>query len=247
MSSSNPAFSESAIRNLKSSPVAINDRPATIQGTVNKTMFLLFVVVAVSTASWIFAPALLNIFLPLVVISAVVQLILTIIIVRNPLLAKNLSIVYAVIEGAVLGAFSNLMEMVFPGIVIQAILGTMGVVLGMLLIYKLRIIKVTENFRIMVFAATMGVAFIYVVELIMRAFGSSIPFVHEGSTTGIIFSLVVIAIAAFNLAIDFDFIEKCEEQGAPSHMEWYGAFGLMLTIIWLYIEILRLLSKSRRN
>jgi uncharacterized YccA/Bax inhibitor family protein len=246
MSSSNPAFSEKAIQSIGRMSASAQDAPATIQGTVNKTMLLLFLIVAVSTGAWIYADVLSPILLPLVIVSAVVQIGMTFYMVKNPASAKKLSIIYALIEGVVLGAISFMFERIYPGIVIQAILGTMGVILGMLLIYKLRIIKVTENFKIMVGAATAGVAFIYVINIVMRMFGTSIPFVHEGSTMGIVFSLFVIGVAAFNLAVDFDFIEKCEEQKAPGYMEWYGAFGLMLTIVWLYIEMLRLISKTRK-
>ncbi|MCC6137748.1 MAG: Bax inhibitor-1/YccA family protein [Bdellovibrionaceae bacterium] len=245
--SSNPAFNEKAIQAMSQMHTSSTEAPATIQGAVNKTMFLLLLVVAVSAISWVYAVQLLEsgLLIPVVIGSAVIQIVMTFMIVKNPLRAKSFSIAYALIEGVTLGAISYLFERLYPNIVFQAILGTSGVILGMLLIYKLRIIRVTENFKIMVTAATAGICFIYIINLIMRMFGTSMPFIHEGGTWGIVFSLFVIGVAAFNLAIDFDFIEKCEEQKAPSHMEWYGAFGLMLTIIWLYVEMLRLLAKSR--
>lgn len=244
---SNPAFNEKALQSLTHMHASSVEAPATVQGTVNKTMFLLLLMVAVSAVSWIYAVPLLEsgLLFPIVIGSAIVQIIMTIMIVKNPLRAKTLSIAYALIEGVTLGAISFLFERLYPNIVFQAVIGTSGVILGMLVIYKLRIIKVTENFKIMVGAATMGIFFVYLVSFIMQMFGTSMPFIHEGGTWGIVFSLFVIGIAAFNLAIDFDFIEKCEDQKAPGHMEWYGAFGLMLTIIWLYIEMLRLMAKSR--
>lgn len=252
MSSSNPAFNDKAIKGLESishqSGIAAQGAPATIQGTVNKTMLLLLMMVGVSAASWNFAEALMasGVLIPMFIATFIGQLVMTFMMVRNPARSKSLAIIYALTEGVVLGAISYMFERLYPNIVFHAILGTSGVILGMLFIYKLRIIKVTENFKIMVGAATMGVAFLYIVNMIMSMFGVNMPYIHENTPFGIGFSLLVIGIASFNLAVDFDFIEKCEEQKAPSYMEWYGAFGLMLTIVWIYIEILRLLAKSRK-
>lgn len=252
MASSNPAFSDKALEGLKNlsgyEGTSVADTPATIQGTVNKTMFLLGLLVATSAVSWTFAPEILasGMFFPIMIGTAVLQIVMTIMICRNPTRAKTFGIVYALTEGVVLGALSYTFERLYPNIVFQAVIGTCGVILGMLLIYKLRIIKVTENFKIIVGAATTGVFFVYLISLVMNLFGVRVPYIHEGGMVGIGFSLLVIGIAAMNLAVDFDFIETCEEQKAPSYMEWYGAFGLLLTIIWLYIEILRLLSKSRK-
>lgn len=252
MSSSNPAFNDKAIKGLETmshhSGATMSDTPATIQGTVNKTMFLLLMMVGVSAVSWIYAEDLMasGLLFPLCIATFIGQLVMTFMMVRNPARSKSLAIIYALTEGVVLGAISYLFESLYPNIVFQAILGTAGVILGMLVIYKLRIIKVTENFKIMVGAATMGVAFVYIINMIMSMFGTRMPYIHENTPVGIGFSLLVIGIASFNLAVDFDFIEKCEEQKAPSYMEWYGAFGLMLTIVWIYIEILRLLAKSRK-
>lgn len=245
MSTSNPAFNDKLFNDLQRTQGPIT-MPATIQGTVNKTFFLLMIITAVSMGTWMYAEQLIGMLMPIAIVTGIIQIGMTFYIVRNPASSKNLAIVYAIIEGLVLGPLSYLFEQSYEGIVFQAIIGTIGVILGMLLIYKLQIIKVTENFKIMVASATMGIFFIYLVSIIMGMFGTQIPLIHEGGTWGIVFSLFVIGVAAFNLAVDFDFIEKCEEQRAPSYMEWYGAFGLMLTIIWLYIEMLRLLSKSRK-
>ena len=133
----------------------------------------------------------------------------------------------------------------FPGIVIQATALTFGTLFCLLLAYKSGMIKVTENFKLGIIAATGAIALIYFATFILGFFGIPIPFIHDSGPIGIGFSLVVVVIAALNLVLDFDFIEAGAEHGAPKYMEWYGAFGLMVTLIWLYIEFLRLLSKLR--
>jgi uncharacterized YccA/Bax inhibitor family protein len=155
---------------------------------------------------------------------------------------------YAVLEGFALGGISVMLESVYPGIVIQAVALTFGTAGCLLIAYKSGVIKVTENFKLGVFAATGGIALIYIATAVLGFFGIQIPYIHENGLIGIGFSLVVVVIAALNLVLDFDFIEKGAEHGAPKFMEWYAAFGLMVTLIWLYIEILRLLAKlnSRR-
>ncbi|MBI5463539.1 MAG: Bax inhibitor-1/YccA family protein, partial [Ignavibacteriales bacterium] len=150
---------------------------------------------------------------------------------------------YAVLEGFALGGLSVMLESLYPNIVIQAVALTFGTAGCLLIAYKSGVIKATENFKLGIFAATGGIALIYLVGWIMSFFGTSIPYIHENGLIGIGFSLVVVVIAALNLVLDFDFIEKGAEHGAPKFMEWYAAFGLMVTLIWLYIEILRLLSK----
>jgi uncharacterized YccA/Bax inhibitor family protein len=128
---------------------------------------------------------------------------------------------------------------------VQAIFGTFGVMGALLLAYRTGLIKATENFKLGVFAATGGIALLYLVSLMMGFFGKSIPFIHSTGPIGIGFSVFVVIIAALNLVLDFDFIEKGEEVGAPKYMEWYAAFGLLVTLVWLYVEMLRLLSKLR--
>jgi uncharacterized YccA/Bax inhibitor family protein len=150
---------------------------------------------------------------------------------------------YSVLEGFALGGISVMLESLYPNIVIQAVALTFGTAGCLLIAYKSGVIKATENFKLGVFAATGGIAVIYLVGWIMSRFGSGIPYIHENGFIGIGFSLVVVVIAALNLVLDFDFIEKGAENGAPKFMEWYAAFGLMVTLIWLYIEILRLLAK----
>jgi uncharacterized YccA/Bax inhibitor family protein len=133
----------------------------------------------------------------------------------------------------------------YPGIVLQAVALTFGVCAVMLALYRARVIKVTETFRSCVFAATGAICLVYFATFLLGLFGVRVPYIHQGGTIGIIFSLVVVGIASMNLMLDFDFIEKGAEVGAPKFMEWYAAFGLMVTLIWLYIEILNLLMKLR--
>ena len=152
---------------------------------------------------------------------------------------------YAVLQGLFLGGISAIFESQYPGIVIQAIGLTFGTLGVLLLAYKSGWIKPTENFRLMIVAATGGIAVLYLISFVMGFFGSSIGFIHSNGLFGIGFSLFVVAIAALNLVLDFDFIETAVEQGAPKHMEWFGAFSLMVTLVWLYLEILRLLAKLR--
>jgi uncharacterized YccA/Bax inhibitor family protein len=153
--------------------------------------------------------------------------------------------IYALLEGLFIGGISSIFEAKYPGIVIQAVGLTFGTLFGLLVAYKTGFIKATENFKLGVVAATGGIALIYFVSFILGFFGVGVPFIHESGLMGIGFSLFVVVIAALNLVLDFDFIEHGAEHGAPKYMEWYAAFGLMVTLVWLYIEILRLLAKLR--
>ena len=154
--------------------------------------------------------------------------------------------IYAALEGLFLGGISAIFEYQYPGIVIQATGLTLGTLASLLILYKLGIIQPTENFRLMIVSATMGIAVLYFISMIMNMFGSTgIGFIHSNGLFGIGFSLFVVAIAALNLVLDFDFIEQGAEMGAPKYMEWFGAFTLMVTLIWLYLEMLRLLAKLR--
>lgn len=154
---------------------------------------------------------------------------------------------YAVLEGLFIGGFSALLEMRYPGIAVQAAGLTFGVFIALLFAYKTRLIRVTETFRSGLIVAMMGLALVYLVGFLLRMFsGYQLPFFQSG-LVGIGFSVIVVGIAAANLLMDFDFIEAAADEGAPKYMEWYGAFGLMVTLVWLYIEILRLLAKLRDN
>ena len=165
----------------------------------------------------------------------------------KPKLARFLAPLYALAYGTVLGAISAVYNNSWDGIVVQAILATMGVVLAMFVLYATRIIKVTPKYVAMVMAATFGILAMFLVGWIASIFGADIMFWDDPSPIGIGISVVIVIVAALNLAIDFDFIEKASTAGVPRYMEWYGAFGVTVTIVWLYLEILRLLALLRSN
>jgi len=215
----------------------------TIQGTTNKTMMLLFLLVL--SASWVWGNP--TQFLPFVFPAAIVGFVVALVTIFKKEWASITAPIYALVEGVFLGCISAIFEKSYPGIVIQAVGLTFSVLFCLLLAYKSKLIRVTDNFRLGVVAATGGIALLYFVSIIMGFFGATIPFIHESGPMGIGFSLFVVVIASLNLVLDFDFIEKGAQAGAPKYLEWYGAFGLIVTLIWLYLEILRLLAKTRRR
>lgn len=154
---------------------------------------------------------------------------------------------YALLEGLALGGISVVFEARYPGIVSQAVFLTFGTLGALLLAYRSGFIRVTDNLRLGIVAATGGIALVYLIGFVMSFFGSGIPMIHGSGTIGIAFSVIVVGVAAFNLVLDFDFIEQGAANGAPKYMEWYAAFGLMVTLVWLYMEILRLLSKLQER
>jgi uncharacterized YccA/Bax inhibitor family protein len=161
----------------------------------------------------------------------------------KPTWARFTAPVYAAFQGLVLGAISHVFNIAYNGIVVMAVGATAAVFLSMLLLYSTRIIKVTDKFRRAVVAATMGIMLLYLVSFVFSLFGSTPSFINSSGGLGILLSVVVVGVAAFNLMLDFDLIERGAAAGAPKHMEWYAALGLMVTIVWLYLEILRLLAK----
>jgi len=215
----------------------------TTQGVVNKTFILLFL--AVFRATWTWANP--QKFLPFIGIAAIGGFLIGLVTVFKKEWVTVTAPVYALLEGFILGGISSIFEKQFPGIVIQAVGLTFGVLFSLLFAYSARMIKVTNNFRTGVIIATGGIVFLYFISFLMGLFGVRIPFIHESGTLGIGFSIFVVIIASLNLILDFDFIEQGSQSGAPKYMEWYGAFGLMVTLIWLYFEILRLLGKMRNN
>ncbi len=216
----------------------------TLQGTVNKTGMMLLLLVAGAAYTWSqFVEGSIESLMMWMMVGIFGGLIVSIVTVFKKHWSPITAPLYAVLEGFALGGISAILEARYEGIVIQAVALTFGTAGCLLIAYKSGVIKATENFKLGIVAATGGIFVIYMVGAIMRMFGSGIPYIHENGLIGIGFSLVVVVIAALNLVLDFDFIEKGAEQGAPKFMEWYAAFGLMVTLIWLYIEILRLLSK----
>ena len=161
----------------------------------------------------------------------------------KPVWAPYTTPLYAGLEGVALGGISYVFEQMYPGIVAQAVFLTFGTLGALLFAYRSGIIRATENFKLGVFAATGGIGLVYLLSFVLGFFGISVPLIHSSGTFGILFSVFVVVIAALNLVLDFDFIEEGAERGAPKYMEWYGAFGLLVTLVWLYLEILRLLAK----
>ncbi|MFH1400260.1 MAG: Bax inhibitor-1/YccA family protein [Nanoarchaeota archaeon] len=240
MRTANPTLSDKAFMGLPTT-----GEHMTLDGAVNKTIILVVLGFLSAAFTWQLTYSMPEVVLPGLIVSVIVGFVLAIVTVFKKEWSPYTAPVYALVEGVVLGALSAFAELMFPGIVIQAIAVTFGILFALLFIYKTRIIKVTQNFRLGVFAATGGIALIYLVNFGMSFFGSGIPLIHSSGTWGIIFSLVVVVIASMNLVLDFDFIERASQSNVPKYMEWYGAFGLMVTLVWLYIEVLRLLMKMR--
>ena len=217
----------------------------TIQGTVNKTGFLLLL--AFASAAWVWRmfytsgnPSSVG---PYVMLGAIGGLIVAMVTVFKQTWAPITAPVYALLEGLVLGGVSAMFEALYHGIVMQAVGCTFGVLACMLLAYKSGLIRATEKFRTGVIAATGGIMLVYIASIVLGFFGVQIPGIFGNGPIGILFSLVVVGIASLNLVLDFDAIERGAAAGAPKFMEWFGAFALMVTLVWLYLEILRLLSK----
>ena len=217
-----------------------------VRGTINKFGFLFLMVLASAAFVWHAYYQGQNV-MPYLWGGMIGGLILALVIIFKRSWAGFLAPLYGLVEGLFIGAISAIINEAFiesyPGIIMQAVALTFGTAISMFLLYNFGVIKATERFKSIIFTATAGIGIFYLIALGLRMFGIDIPFLHEGGIMGIGFSLFVIAIAALNLIIDFDMIEKGAEMGAPKYMEWYCAFGLLVTIVWLYIEILRLLSK----
>ncbi len=229
-----------------------NQGVMTVRGAINKFGFLMLMVIAGAAYTWnlydSFKIPTMQTFMWVGVFGGMIT---AFVIIFKPQWAGFLSPLYGLLEGFFIGAISAIINAAFaqkyPGIVLQAVGLTFGVSLAMFLLYNFRIIKATQKFRSIIIASTMGIAIFYLITLVLRMFNVDLPFMYNASPLGIGISLFVIAIAALNLILDFDMIEKGAEMGAPKYMEWYGAFGLLVTIVWLYIEILKLLSRIASN
>ncbi len=242
MRSGNPVLSEK-----KFSPSMVIGERMTIEGVVNKSFAMLGLVVVSAWYVWdkFFTTMDMASVSPFIMFGVIGGLVAALVTVFKPTVARYSAPVYAVLEGLALGGISAFMESRYPGIVFQAVSLTFAVFFSLLFLYKTGRIKVTENFKMMVVSATGGIFLVYLLDFVLMFFGIRLPMIHEGGFFGILFSLVVVGIASMNLVLDFDFIEKGAERGAPQYMEWYGAFGLTVTLVWLYLEILRLLAKTR--
>ncbi len=245
MRTANPALNTKTFQEYTSR--ADTAESMTIQGTVNKTAILLCCLLL--TAGWTW-----NMFytsgnpaavMPWMIGGAIGGLVVALITIFKKTAAPITAPIYALLEGLFIGGISSIFEARYPGIVIQAVGLTFGTLFALLFAYRSGLIKATENFKLGVVAATGSIMLIYVASIILGFFGITVPFIHDSGPIGILFSLAVVVIAALNLVLDFDFIEHGSERGAPKFMEWYAAFGLIVTLVWLYIEMLRLLAKLR--
>lgn len=239
-SSGNPFLSRNLGTDRTPSVSIAQEGQMTIQGAINKTLILFGILLLTAVFNYQMQNPI------LMIGGAIVGLILVIVSVFKMQYAPFIAPAYAAVEGLLVGGVSGMYASLGGGIVIQAISLTLLVLFIMLFIHKTGIIPVTQQFRMGVFMATGAVALLYLISFGLSFFGIHIPYIHEGGTIGILFSLGVIGIASLNLLIDFDTIVKGEQYGAPKYMEWFSAMGLMITLIWLYFEILRLLDKIRR-
>lgn len=254
--SSNPAFSEKVFSKER---VFTSDETMTVQGTMNKALLMLLLVVLGAMFTWkayfesiptdALNPTFPTSVLIWMAVGGIGGFITSLVIIFSPKTSPYAAPIYAVLEGLFLGGISALFAAQYTGtIIIQAVGLTFMTFFLMLTAYRTGLIKVTEKFRTIVLVATGAIALMYFVTFILGLFGVNIDFIHSSGPWGIGISIVIIAVAALNLLLDFDFIDKASSQGAPKYMEWFGAFGLMVTLIWLYIEFLRLLSKlNSRN
>ncbi len=246
---SNPALGQNTFSNLAAQQgglIDVQDR-MTLNGTVNKTGILLLCSIATAAWTWhMFLPErdMTNV-APLMMLGLIGGFIVALVTTFKKEWSAVTAPIYALLEGLVLGGLSAMLELRYPGIAIQAVSLTFGTLFVLLFLYRTGVIQVTQKFRLGVIAATGGIFVFYMLEMILGFFGIQFASINGGGVIGIGFSLVVVAIAALNLVLDFDFIEQGVQFGAPRYMEWYGAFGIMVTLVWLYLEILNLLSKMR--
>ncbi len=247
MRTANPALNDRTFDQFDVAYGAERSDVMTLQGTVTKTGLLLLILVAAGAFTWgqTYQASSQASVAPWIIGGLIGGLIFGLVTAFKPSAAPYTAPIYAACEGLFLGAISAIFEMMYEGIVVQAVGLTFGTLAALLIAYTSRIIKPTENFKLGIVAATGGIMLLYLASFILGFFNMGIPMIHSSGPIGIGFSVVVVIIAALNLVLDFDFIETGAERGAPKYMEWYGAFGLLVTLVWLYIEILRLLAKLR--
>ena len=246
MRTSNPAFGANAFT-VPSIGAGFGET-MTVNGTIHRTGILLLCVLATALWTWtqfFKSTADAAAIQSYVWIGAIGGFVMAMVTVFKKEWSPVTAPVYALLEGLFLGSVSAVLEFRYPGIAIEAVFLTFGTCFCMLLAYRSGLIRATEKFKIGIVAATGGIAVFYLVSMVLGFFGVQIPVIFGSGLIGIVFSLVVVTIAALNLILDFDFIEQGASRGAPKYMEWYGAFGLMVTLVWLYLEILRLLTKLR--
>lgn len=244
---SNPALGQNTFRDAQiGGAIDAADR-MTLSGTVNRTGILLICVMATAAWTWHLYVQSRNAaeVAPLMMLGLFGGLICALVTAFKKEWSPVTAPIYALLEGLALGGISAVVDMRYPGIAMQAVGLTFGTLFALLLAYRSGLIRVTQKFALGVFAATAGIGLFYLLEMILGFFGIHFTTINGSGPIGIGFSLIVVGIAALNLVLDFGFIEQGVQYGAPRYMEWYGAFGIMVTLVWLYIEILNLLSKMR--
>lgn len=238
--SSNPLMSEEKFQNVLDAPFA-EEGKMTVSGAVNKTLILTGLLLLTAGVGFLFPN-------PIFMIGGLIGgLIAVLVSAFKPHLSQYTAPAYALFQGLAVGTISAMYASLYAGIVFHAFISTVGILAAMLFIYKSRIIQVTEKFRYGVMMATMGIMLVYLVDFVLRLFHINMPFIHEGGGIGIAISVGIIVVATMNLLLDFDNIEKGAAHGAPKFMEWYSAMGLLVTLVWLYLELLRLLAKMARE
>jgi len=245
MPSSNPVLNQSTF----AGPVAGTDtRPMTLEGVVHRTLLFLVLALGSATATWAFLQTHGSALMPCLMLGTIGGLGAAIGAMFFKRSVPITGTVYVLFEGLVLGSISLYFERAFPGIALQAVCLTFGISFALLGAYQCGWIKVTQTFRSIVICATGGIFLFYMISLLSQLiFHFSIPFIFSSGPIGIVFSLLVVGLAAMNLVLDFEFVATGVANRAPKWMEWYAAFSLMVTLIWLYLEVLRLLSKLARN
>ncbi|MFC2090853.1 Bax inhibitor-1/YccA family protein [Bacteroidota bacterium] len=240
--SSNPAISGRIFENAVNQGTYTDSM--TITGTINKVALLIFLVIAGASYTWRMVmsenPTGAQTY---VMIGAIGGLILAMVTIFRPRSASITAPLYAILEGLFLGGISAMINVKYQGIPFQAVLLTLGTLFAMLFLYRSGRLRATPKFRRGVFMATGAIFFSYLISFVFSLFGVNLGFMHSAGPIGILINLVILVVAALNLILDFDFIERGSNMGAPKYMEWYGAFGLIVTLVWLYIEFLRLLSR----
>ncbi|MBM3935312.1 MAG: Bax inhibitor-1/YccA family protein [SAR202 cluster bacterium] len=243
MKSNNPILRQDTFRRYMEPAAAT----MTVEGTVNKTAMLFAILLATAGFTWFIARGNMGVVFPLLLVGAIGGLITALVTTFKKHLAPVTAPIYAALQGFVIGGISFVFDDMYPGIAFQAVGLTLCVMAAMLVAYRTGVIRATGKFKMGVIVATASIGLVYMASLLLGLFGVEVPLIHSAGPFGIIFSLIVVSVAALNLIIDFDFIEQAAGGGAPQFMEWYGAFALMVTLLWLYTEILRLLAKIRRK
>jgi uncharacterized YccA/Bax inhibitor family protein len=245
MRSGNPVLQESTFTDISQRGYV---QPMTLTGVVNRSVLMLLLVAAAAAGVWSYSASHPTAIYPALMTGALGGFVVAIATSFKRSWAPVTAPIYAVLEGLFIGGISMVMEQRFPGLVLQAVLLTFGVMFALLAAYQSRIIRPSQTFKSIIVGATFGIVVVYLVSMVVQLFfHTAIPLIFDSGPVGITFSLIVVGIAALNLVLDFDFIENGITYGAPKWMEWYAAFGLTVTLVWLYIEILRLLAKMRRN